>query len=205
MIVSEEPKPNYADDADTNDGRVITWGLQDIAERLDRLAEAKEAANEQAVIANLIALLRHCDDGKYDETLRRVATALGVEVDEGRPSHDRLRRSRGSGGANLPSLFAPPETDQGNMRVPEDIAAALGIDEMSMTNQLEELAKRATPGPWHWDEDERDLLSQSLELVWGTDGDPEIADAEFIAAANPQMVLTLIERVKTAEAALDAP
>jgi hypothetical protein len=108
------------------------------------------------------------------------------------------------GGANLPSLFAPPETDQGNMRVPEDIATALGIDEMSMTNQLEELAKRATPGPWHWDEDERDLLAQSLELVWGTDGDPEIADAEFIAAANPQMVLTLIERVKTAEAALDA-
>jgi hypothetical protein len=75
---------NYADDADTNDGRVITWGLQDIAERLDRLAEAQEAANEQAVIANLISLLRHCDDGKYGETLRRVATALGIGVDDER-------------------------------------------------------------------------------------------------------------------------
>ena len=31
------------------------------------------------------------------------------------------------GGANLPSLFAPPETEQGNVRVPESIAAALGI------------------------------------------------------------------------------
>ena len=30
-------------------------------------------------------------------------------------------------GANLPSLFLPPETEQGNMRVPEDIARALRI------------------------------------------------------------------------------
>ena len=30
-------------------------------------------------------------------------------------------------GANRPSLFLPPETEQGNMRVPDDIARALRI------------------------------------------------------------------------------
>ena len=31
-------------------------------------------------------------------------------------------------GANLPALFLPPETDQGNVRLNPDIAAALGIE-----------------------------------------------------------------------------
>ena len=63
-------------------------------------AEATLALVEQQRIANLIALTKFAFEkyGVYAPT-----------------------------GANLPALFLPPETDQGNMRLHPDIAAALGI------------------------------------------------------------------------------
>ena len=70
-------------------------------------AEAMLALVEQQRIANLIALAEfaHEQYGTYAPT-----------------------------GANLPALFLPPETDQGNMRLHPDIAAALGIKQEGETN-----------------------------------------------------------------------
>lgn len=70
-------------------------------------------------------------------------------------------------------------------------------------DELEALAANATPGPWHWREDERELLAPWAEVVFGSDDDPEEADAEFIAAANPVTVRALIARVREAEAKLE--
>lgn len=43
---------NYSDDAETNDGRVIVWGLQDIKESLDSLVEQQRVGNMIAVMAS---------------------------------------------------------------------------------------------------------------------------------------------------------
>ena len=77
---------NYSDDAATNDGRVIVWGLQDIKESLDALVE-------QQRIANLIALgntehgpYRYLDAGRTDLTsmdaLGSAAVLLGIKLKE---------------------------------------------------------------------------------------------------------------------------
>lgn len=91
MSHKNEAERNYADDAGTNDGRVITWGLQDIAERLDRLAEAQEAANELKRIELLETLGLASDlyedtgypalDSAAPQLKPRIAAALGIGED----------------------------------------------------------------------------------------------------------------------------
>jgi len=86
-------------------------------------------------------------------------------------------------------------------------------------DELRKLAEAATPGPWEWEEpsddsypvgdeslvttwNEEDGYPKSVVTSWGHDADGVTASAEdraFIAAAYPQAVLELIERVRVAE------
>jgi hypothetical protein len=68
--------------------------------------------------------------------------------------------------------------------------------------ELKELAEKATPGPWVW-RSPGYLCNKYIEPGLVLDVNAEkvgiersIEDAEFIAAANPQVVLQLIERIK---------
>lgn len=90
---------------------------------------------------------------------------------------------------------------------------------MTDLDELETLAHRATPGPWEWEEpsddsypvgdeslvttwNEEDGYPKSVVTSWGYDADGVMASAEdraFIAAAYPQAVLELIERVRQQE------
>ena len=83
---------------------------------------------------------------------------------------------------------------------------------MSDYEHLRELAEKATPGPWHWTPDrgnERfasdcgpNLENSAEDLVlgaWGHDWwgiTVDDADAAFIAAANPDAVLNLLEDLR---------
>lgn len=74
---------------------------------------------------------------------------------------------------------------------------------------LKALAEAANSGPWR-SRDNLDVYAPSLrELPSGETQDDTICqtleanDAEFIAAANPEAVLALIERVQAAEAERD--
>ena len=83
---------------------------------------------------------------------------------------------------------------------------------MSDLDELERLARAATPGPWEVDGDGRDICGFAGRLG-AANGEPpyEItenngfmrnsmaADAAFIAAANPAVVLELVRRLRAAE------
>jgi hypothetical protein len=80
-------------------------------------------------------------------------------------------------------------------------------------DELRKLAKVATPGPWHFHQDDGTALDISEVCIprpEEEDVDLSIAslledrDGAFIAAANPQVILELIERVREAEAERDA-
>ena len=80
---------------------------------------------------------------------------------------------------------------------------------------LEALARQATPGPWqalstgvrggnHWY-----IVDDGAALAYATknDGDPDDKcqeNAEYIAAANPSAVLTLIADLRRAQECIDA-
>lgn len=68
---------------------------------------------------------------------------------------------------------------------------------------LEELAKKATPGPWYYPNDGRVVVKAKkggypIDMIY--DGENTIdheqskTNCEYVAAANPQIVLELIER-----------
>jgi hypothetical protein len=63
-------------------------------------------------------------------------------------------------------------------------------------DDLERLAKAATPGPWDAGTCEGEVWSDKLLVVW--DALPN--DAAYIAAANPPTILALIARLRAAEA-----
>lgn len=67
---------------------------------------------------------------------------------------------------------------------------------------LEKLAKAASPGPWLT----VDMTGNGFETVVTTDDDPichaHVDDAAFIAAANPAVVLGLLEEVNEVIAAI---
>lgn len=82
-------------------------------------------------------------------------------------------------------------------------------------DELERLAKAATPGPWRWwtscsfrrlSSDATGLDGDVLHAVTHVDGVADVigteATKEFIAAANPSTVLALVERLREAENAL---
>ena len=78
--------------------------------------------------------------------------------------------------------------------------------------ELERLARAATPGPWEWwtSNSFRRLSARRdgdvLCAVSCRDGVPDIkgseANKDFIAGANPETVLALIERLKEARTIL---
>lgn len=77
---------------------------------------------------------------------------------------------------------------------------------------LEAAARAATPGPWLTAEDwpgngRRYIVESKQRSVASTrtwDNDNTDADAAYIAAANPAIVLTIIARLRAAEGALMA-
>ena len=79
--------------------------------------------------------------------------------------------------------------------------------------ELEALARAATPGEWEYDGDvwfydkENEtpwLLSESYDPVSKGGMDCSEADAAYIAAANPQTVLKLIEVIRVQQVWLEA-
>ena len=82
---------------------------------------------------------------------------------------------------------------------------------MTLT-KLKELAKNATPGPWHEqheiaygvdiEDSNGDWLAQSNKVCVGAN--QATKNAQYIAAANPETILKLIESVEEMERALDA-
>ncbi len=77
---------------------------------------------------------------------------------------------------------------------------------------LEQLARGATPGPWHVDEDSRPGMSWNRHIMSApnmgvcfmahSDGAAPARDkatAKFIAAANPETILRLLAVVKAAK------
>lgn len=71
---------NISDDAESNDGRVIVWALQDVKESLDALVE-------QQRLANLIALAGQRIE--YDETTA-LFTDLGIALKMRQQAFDGL-------------------------------------------------------------------------------------------------------------------
>lgn len=85
---------------------------------------------------------------------------------------------------------------------------------MTDLTKLKELAERATPGPWSavWEEGDDTawpnlfpiIQADGGETVIGNEGfysdlEQDKANAKFIAAANPQAILGLLERLEKAE------
>ncbi|HCO02682.1 MAG TPA: hypothetical protein DIT48_04825 [Actinobacteria bacterium] len=70
--------------------------------------------------------------------------------------------------------------------------------------ELRELAERATPGPWTQDaHDDTYLTSPTGHLFWDGEGLglrwPNDADAAYIAAVSPSVVLSLLDRLRAIE------
>jgi hypothetical protein len=67
-------------------------------------------------------------------------------------------------------------------------------------NELERLAKAATPGPWVWNACGEAILSAHCMVVLTSrtnkKGEVSTEDATYISAANPAAVLTLLDRVR---------
>lgn len=79
---------------------------------------------------------------------------------------------------------------------------------MTDLTYLTELAKRATPGPWFVSDQKRVgytvakiASAAAVKSDVPDNGDP-FADADFIAAANPQAILWLIAEVERLRSAL---
>jgi len=86
---------------------------------------------------------------------------------------------------------------------------------MTNLDELKKLAEAATPGPWHYDCGNWEVESQNKDtfrysicnLIEGmeeTEPVDALPNGEYIAAANPQTVLALIERIRTYEAKLNS-
>ncbi|MQT83964.1 hypothetical protein GHN92_05195 [Pseudomonas sp. FSL R10-2964] len=75
---------------------------------------------------------------------------------------------------------------------------------MSDYSELKRVAEAATPGPWYQHGGIMQVLSHDCETVCETfEDDGECPDAQFIAAANPAVVLGLIAHLDLAVEARD--
>lgn len=78
-------------------------------------------------------------------------------------------------------------------------------------SDLRAKAEAATPGPWEFSPDDGSALDADAVVVLDEAGDEalivttwiEAKDAEFIAAANPAVVLELLDRLERAERAIE--
>lgn len=76
---------------------------------------------------------------------------------------------------------------------------------------LRELAEKATPGPWHFHQDDGTALDISEVCIPRPEEDVDLSiaslledrDGAFIAATNPSVVLALLDRLESAEAAIE--
>ena len=74
-------------------------------------------------------------------------------------------------------------------------------------DELRRLALGATPGPWHFHQDDGTALDISEVCIPRPEEDVDLSiasllddrDGAFIAAANPQVILELIERLRETE------
>lgn len=79
---------------------------------------------------------------------------------------------------------------------------------MSDYSELEMLAGKATPGPWkYWGEVAHEIYGapsgNSMTRAFKLNQDARFEDAEFVAAANPEVVLSLISEIKQIKAELE--
>ena len=79
---------------------------------------------------------------------------------------------------------------------------------MTDTKELRKLAEAATPGPWNYYDDslstgriEIVALGKTVTRIYRSVPEEDGANAEFIAAANPQTVIALLDTIE-AQAAL---
>lgn len=71
-------------------------------------------------------------------------------------------------------------------------------------NELKELAEKATPGPWIYDEEDGTIEPLETVGLRSIIAEPTYSnDAAFIAAANPQTVLELIAEIERREKEAD--
>lgn len=73
--------------------------------------------------------------------------------------------------------------------------------------KLREAAEKATPGPWDHDGPESSIIVWSSEndrVCFMTSDGPAKANAAYIAAANPQVVLALLDHLAAEKARADA-
>lgn len=76
-------------------------------------------------------------------------------------------------------------------------------------NELEQLAKRATPGPWQYDDGLCEIAAfiptkgEECVLMETTAGFATQKDYAYIAAANPQAILELISALRKAVETLE--
>jgi len=76
---------------------------------------------------------------------------------------------------------------------------------------LRDLAEKATPGPWHFHQDDGTALDISEVCIPRPEEDVDLSiaslledrDGAFIAAANPATVLALLDRLERAERELE--
>lgn len=76
---------------------------------------------------------------------------------------------------------------------------------------LRALAEKATPGPWHFHQDDGTALDISEVCIPRPEEDVDLSiaslledrDGAFIAATNPSVVLALLDRLESAEAAIE--
>lgn len=60
------------------------------------------------------------------------------------------------------------------------------------------LSERATPGPYEWDDDERCVFAPDGRIMFDRSAetdDSDVADATFLAAANPTTVRSLVREL----------
>lgn len=83
---------------------------------------------------------------------------------------------------------------------------------MTDTKKLREAAERATPGPWQermwrgvleWSDGMWNSLLAHGPIHLERDLDKAVRDMEFIAAANPQTILTLLDELDAARGAAE--
>lgn len=86
---------------------------------------------------------------------------------------------------------------------------------MTRLELLEEIAKKASPGPWeledpmnhHWGMTAKNIIAAKGDVIHADDYylDAKESDFVFILTFSPETVLALIERIRILESAMKAP
>ena len=81
---------------------------------------------------------------------------------------------------------------------------------MTDTKELRKLAEAATPGPWNYYDDslstgriEIVALGKTVTRIYRSVPEEDGANAEFIAAANPQTIIALLDTIEAQAAEIE--